>query len=180
MVKSESDINDSPFKTVKVHCNKSIADNLNEQIDQLKKEKEALVKELVAVKTENQKIYFSIKDQQRVIEEHEIAKTEFQQQLADQEKMIKQLNRDLKVSKAKVQQLIACVDNNQNGSNNKENAKEECDDYEVEAIVGHKGKKGNRHFLIRWKGFLPEDDTWEKEANLNCPKILSEYLKSLN
>lgn len=31
-------------------------------------------------------------------------------------------------------------------------------------------------YLIRWKGFGPDDDTWEKSATLdNCPDILKNY-----
>lgn len=31
-------------------------------------------------------------------------------------------------------------------------------------------------YLIRWKGFGSEDDTWENAATLdNCPDILKKY-----
>lgn len=50
-------------------------------------------------------------------------------------------------------------------------------EYEVEKLLNHKGRKPNREFLVRWKNFPPDDDTWELERNLCCPKILKEYLK---
>lgn len=54
-------------------------------------------------------------------------------------------------------------------------------EYEVQQILSHKIKGGKRFFLIRWRGYSPEGDTWESESNLtNCPKILSSYLKTKN
>lgn len=50
-------------------------------------------------------------------------------------------------------------------------------EYEVEKLLNHKGRKPNREFLVRWKNFPPENDTWEAEQNLCCPKMLKEYLK---
>lgn len=52
--------------------------------------------------------------------------------------------------------------------------------YEVENLFDHQGRKGNRTFLVRWKGFTAKDDTWEKERNLHCPKILDLYKKKHN
>lgn len=49
--------------------------------------------------------------------------------------------------------------------------------FEVDQLISHQGRKGNREFLVRWKGFTDEHDTWEKEANLSCPNILKIYLK---
>lgn len=50
--------------------------------------------------------------------------------------------------------------------------------FEVKNIVGHRGRKGNRQYLIHWKGYTNKDNTWEKETNLSsCPEILEEYKK---
>lgn len=48
--------------------------------------------------------------------------------------------------------------------------------YEVEAIVGHRRRKGKMYFRIRWVGYPPEDDTWEEEGNLMCPELVQDYL----
>lgn len=51
-------------------------------------------------------------------------------------------------------------------------------EYEVKNLLNHRRRKPNREFLVSWKGFNDSvDDTWEHESNLNCPAILSEYLK---
>jgi chromobox protein 5 len=35
-----------------------------------------------------------------------------------------------------------------------------------------------REFLVRWKGYSAEHDTWEPADNLtNCPSILEKYKK---
>ncbi|XP_037900534.1 LOW QUALITY PROTEIN: chromobox protein homolog 5 [Glossina fuscipes] len=52
---------------------------------------------------------------------------------------------------------------------------EEDQEYEVEEIVGHKMVRGVFHFLMRWKGYSKDDDTWEPEYALNCPIILEKY-----
>jgi hypothetical protein len=55
------------------------------------------------------------------------------------------------------------------------------DEYEVEAILGHrvtKRKDGNRRmYLVRWRGFDPSEDSWISEYNLrNAPELRCEYL----
>lgn len=54
-------------------------------------------------------------------------------------------------------------------------------EYEVDRLLSHKIKNRKTYFLVRWKGFTSEHDTWESENNLkNCRKILTEYLKTNN
>ena len=50
------------------------------------------------------------------------------------------------------------------------------EEYEVKAILGHRGKPGCCTFLIRWKGYSIAEDTWEPERNLgNAQPLISEY-----
>ena len=50
------------------------------------------------------------------------------------------------------------------------------EEYEVEAVLGHRGKPGHRTFLIRWKGYSTAEDTWEPERNLgNAQPLVTEY-----
>lgn len=49
--------------------------------------------------------------------------------------------------------------------------------YEVERIVDRrKNNKGKTEYLVRWKGYESEDDTWEPEQHLvNCAEYLDEF-----
>lgn len=47
--------------------------------------------------------------------------------------------------------------------------------YVVEAIVDKRLYNGEVQYLLKWKGFPPEDNTWEPSANLNCPSLLEEF-----
>ena len=54
------------------------------------------------------------------------------------------------------------------------------EEFEVHEILDHKPKnsrtKRKMHFLVSWKGFGPEQNTWEPFQNLSrCPEKLSAY-----
>ncbi len=53
-------------------------------------------------------------------------------------------------------------------------------EYEVESIQNHKITGSAKHqqlwFLIRWRGYTKDVDTWEPEAHLsNCRQLLQNY-----
>lgn len=51
-------------------------------------------------------------------------------------------------------------------------------EYEVEKLVDvYFKKKGQREFLVRWKGYSSKEDTWEPEKNLNCKILIENFLK---
>lgn len=47
--------------------------------------------------------------------------------------------------------------------------------YEVEAILGHKGNRRNRSYLIKWKGYDSEENSWEPRTNINDGPLLQNY-----
>ena len=50
------------------------------------------------------------------------------------------------------------------------------EEYEVKAVLRHRGRPGCRTFLIRWKGYSAAEDTWEPERNLgNAQPLITEY-----
>ena len=53
-------------------------------------------------------------------------------------------------------------------------------EFEVESILKHRvrkyGKGSRLEYLIHWKGYQSDDDTWEPLRNLtNCPDIVRDY-----
>jgi Chromo (CHRromatin Organisation MOdifier) domain len=52
-------------------------------------------------------------------------------------------------------------------------------EYEVEAIRNHRyfGKNKRLQYLLKWKGYLEADNTWELEDQLNAPNLLKQYNK---
>ena len=52
------------------------------------------------------------------------------------------------------------------------------EEYEVEAIIQHKGNtKPRRRFLVSWKGWPSSEDSWEPvEALENAQEVLKGYL----
>ena len=50
------------------------------------------------------------------------------------------------------------------------------EEYEVEAILSHKGPKACRLYLTTWKSYSSTENTWEPESNLcHSTSILSSY-----
>lgn len=50
--------------------------------------------------------------------------------------------------------------------------------YSVEQILDHKCVRKTRKFLVRWEGYDSSEDSWVKESDLHCDKILLSYLES--
>lgn len=49
------------------------------------------------------------------------------------------------------------------------------ENFEVDEIVNHRFRKGKIQYLIRWKNYTPDDDTWEPKENLECPEKILAY-----
>lgn len=91
------------------------------------------------------------------------------------------------LSELKIQKSVSLSRSNRAGTgssqkksiekNIHQNAKKNVADYEVERLMDHEVKRNRICFLVRWKGFGSDQDSWEPESNLNCPEILSAYKK---
>ena len=53
---------------------------------------------------------------------------------------------------------------------------EGVEEWEVEKVLNKKKIRGVEKYLIRWKGFTAEGDTWEKRENLkNVEELIEEF-----
>lgn len=52
--------------------------------------------------------------------------------------------------------------------------------FEVECLLDHKEMKGKLFFLVRWRGYGPEEDQWVGREDLCCDEILNKYLQLKN
>lgn len=152
-----------PFNVSVVRCNDDPNEHLNEQIRGLENDKAKLTDELIQLKSENQKLFSDMKSHEN--------------DLKLSQSNVTQLTRENQTLRAKLKQLML-VTSAKSAPKNEETEEDDVNEYEVEAILDHTGRKGQRKFLIRWKHFPPSFDTWEKESNLNCDEILKDYSKT--
>ena len=58
---------------------------------------------------------------------------------------------------------------------------EGLEEYEVEKILNKKKVRGVEKYLVWWKGFIAERDTWERKENLkNAEEALEEFEGRMN
>jgi hypothetical protein len=52
--------------------------------------------------------------------------------------------------------------------------------FDIDLIIDHRGKPGQYEYLIKWKGYSDEDNTWEPAVNFLDDKCIQDYWKSQN
>lgn len=79
------------------------------------------------------------------------------------------LRKELKASTARLKQNLSGAQLNKRYHSQTPALPEPVNSYEVKQLLAHRKRNAQRELKVQWK------DTWEKESNLNCPKLLSAY-----
>lgn len=163
-------------------------------------EKKNLVQQIVSLKAESQNNLLQLKNKQLDCTSLSLKNQALEQQICAQvseldalkktlanmsanqlekniqnKKIIADLSLENQLLQARTKQLQTGIDEHTQFKVKKNHSATTNDEFEVEKILGKKKQKGVWFYKIRWKGFAPKDDTWEKESNLQCPEILNAF-----
>ena len=58
---------------------------------------------------------------------------------------------------------------------------EEVEEWEIERILNKRKVRGVIKYLVQWKGFIGENESWEKEEDLeNAKELVVEFKRKMS
>lgn len=165
----------------------------NKAIFDLEKAKETIImlqtdnKTLSELAKQNKKISHSTNENVKISQEEKdsplmesLQVNSLEKQIGDLKKENVVLKKENGVLNARMKQIQSSIKMNKDRFGHDyrdESSEKEEEEFEVDKILKHKINKSGRKFLVHWKAYGPQYDSWIDEKDLNCPKILKAYLK---
>lgn len=164
--------------------------------ENLVKERDEYKKKISIVQEENEKISIQLEKALKKIDLLSCEKpdlkpnsSEQSNQVINDQKLpvaekISLLQNQKSVLEARLKQMELGIEQNKRFQSQNEHQNVEREDaeeigFDIEEILNHRKKGSTYSFLVRWKGYGPDQNTWEPKSNLQCKncKIVNAYLK---
>lgn len=126
----------------------------------------SLMETIAKLKSEHQQTLFKLnKKKEKLAADLLIA----QRKNTEDQNLIMELQNDKEVLLSQIKQL--------NDQLQSAAASKNCD-YAVEEILDDKFVNKKKYYLVRWKGYGEDENSWEPAKNLNCPYLVDKYNES--